>query len=132
MIIMKVYGGQSIKMKYLVIFLSNLILKDGMDAPLTFALGWFIAIIVVTIFQIIFIKIFFNKKMYLILLFLKLLEIFSIIYDTVGILYLLVCLVILGINFYLKKEKLYLIVILELGVIFEILIAHLIIMAYIN
>ena len=119
MIIMKVYGGQSIKMKYLVIFLSNLILKDGMDAPLTFALGWF-----VTIFQIIFIKIFFNKKMYLILLFLKLLEIFSIIYDTVGILYLLVCLIILGINFYLKKEKLYLIVILELGVIFEILIAH--------
>lgn len=70
--------------------------------------------------------------MYLILLFLKLLEIFSIIYDTVGILYLLVCLIILGINFYLKKEKLYLIVILELGVIFEILIAHLIIMAYIN
>ena len=132
MIIMKVYGGQSIKMKYLVIFLSNLILKDGMDAPLTFALGWIIAIIVVTIFQIIFIKIFFNKKMYLILLFLKLLEIFSIIYDTVGILYLLVCLIILGINFYLKKEKLYLIVILELGVIFEILIAHLIIMAYIN
>ena len=61
MIIMKVYGGQSIKMKYLVIFLSNLILKDGMDAPLTFALGWFIAIIVVTIFQIIFIKIFFKK-----------------------------------------------------------------------
>ena len=129
---MKVYGGQSIKMKYLVIFLSNLILKDGMDAPLTFALGWFIATIAVTIFQIIFIKIFFNKKMYLILLFLKLLEIFSIIYDTVGILYLLVCLIILGINFYLKKEKLYLIVILELGVIFEILIAHLIIMAYIN
>ena len=70
--------------------------------------------------------------MYLILLFLKLLEIFSIIYDTVGILYLLVCLIILGINFYLKKEKLYLIVILELGVVFEILIAHLIIMAYIN
>ena len=70
--------------------------------------------------------------MYLILLFLKLLEIFSIIYDTVSILYLLVCLIILGINFYLKKEKLYLIVILELGVIFEILIAHLIIMAYIN
>jgi len=70
--------------------------------------------------------------MYLILLFLKLLEIFSIIYDTVGILYLLVCLIILGINLYLKKEKLYLIVILELGVIFEILIAHLIIMAYIN
>ena len=70
--------------------------------------------------------------MYLILLFLKLLEIFSIIYDTVGILYLLVCLIILGINFYLKKEKLYLIVILELGVIFEILIVHLIIMAYIN
>jgi len=70
--------------------------------------------------------------MYLIFLFLKLLEIFSIIYDTVGILYLLVCLIILGINFYLKKEKLYLIVILELGVIFEILIAHLIIMAYIN
>lgn len=70
--------------------------------------------------------------MYLILLFLKLLEIFSIIYDTVGILYLLVCLIILGINFYLKKEKLYLIVILELGVIFEILITHLIIMAYIN
>lgn len=70
--------------------------------------------------------------MYFILLFLKLLEIFSIIYDTVGILYLLVCLIILGINFYLKKEKLYLIVILELGVIFEILIAHLIIMAYIN
>ena len=70
--------------------------------------------------------------MYLILLFLKLLEIFSIIYDTVGILYLLVCLIILGINFYLKKEKLYLIVILELGVIFEILIAYLIIMAYIN
>ncbi len=70
--------------------------------------------------------------MYLILLFLKLLEIFSVIYDTVGILYLLVCLIILGINFYLKKEKLYLIVILELGVIFEILIAHLIIMAYIN
>ena len=70
--------------------------------------------------------------MYLILLFLKLLEIFSIIYDTVGILYLLVCLIILGINFYLKKEKLYLIVIFELGVIFEILIAHLIIMAYIN
>lgn len=62
--------------------------------------------------------------MYLILLFLKLLEIFSIIYDTVGILYLLVCLIILGINLYLKKEKLYLIVILELGVIFEILIAH--------
>ena len=62
--------------------------------------------------------------MYLILLFLKLLEIFSIIYDTVVILYLLVCLIILGINFYLKKEKLYLIVILELGVIFEILIAH--------
>ena len=62
MIIMKVYGGQSIKMKYLVIFLSNLILKDGMDAPLTFALGWFIAIIVVTIFQIIFIKIFLVKK----------------------------------------------------------------------
>ncbi|EGN66854.1 hypothetical protein HMPREF0401_01533 [Fusobacterium animalis 11_3_2] len=60
------------------------------------------------------------------------LEIFSVIYDTVGILYLLVCLIILGINFYLKKEKLYLIVILELGVIFEILIAHLIIMAYIN
>ena len=28
-----------------------------MDAPLTFALGWFIAIIVVTIFQIIFIQI---------------------------------------------------------------------------
>ena len=70
--------------------------------------------------------------MYLILLFLKLLEIFSIIYDTVGILYLFVCLIILGINLYLKKEKLYLIVILELGVIFEILIAHLIIMAYIN
>lgn len=70
--------------------------------------------------------------MYLILLFLKLLEIFSVIYDTVGILYLLVCLIILEINFYLKKEKLYLIVILELGVIFEILIAHLIIMAYIN
>ena len=70
--------------------------------------------------------------MYLILLFLKLLKIFSIIYDTVGILYLLVCLIILGINLYLKKEKLYLIVILELGVIFEILIAHLIIMAYIN
>ena len=70
--------------------------------------------------------------MYFILLFLKLLEIFSVIYDTVGILYLLVCLIILGINFYLKKEKLYLIVILELGVIFEILIAHLIIMAYIN
>lgn len=70
--------------------------------------------------------------MYLILLFLKLLEIFSIIYDTVGILYLLVCLIILGINLYLKKEKLYLIVILELGVVFEILIAHLIIMAYIN
>ena len=70
--------------------------------------------------------------MYLILLFLKLLEIFSIIYDTVGILYLLVCLIILGINLYLKKEKLYLIVILELGVIFEILITHLIIMAYIN
>ena len=70
--------------------------------------------------------------MYLILLFLKLLEIFSIIYDTVGILYLLVCLIILGINFYLKKEKLYLIVILELGVIFEILIVHLIIMVYIN
>ena len=70
--------------------------------------------------------------MYLILLFLKLLEIFSIIYDIVGILYLLVCLIILGINFYLKKEKLYLIVILELGVIFEILIAHLIIIAYIN
>ena len=70
--------------------------------------------------------------MYLILLFLKLLEIFSVIYDTVGILYLLVCLIILGINLYLKKEKLYLIVILELGVIFEILIAHLIIMAYIN
>ena len=62
--------------------------------------------------------------MYLILLFLKLLEIFSIIYDTDGIIYLLVCLIILGINFYLKKEKLYLIVILELGVIFEILIAH--------
>ena len=62
MIIMKVYEGQSIKMKYLVIFLSNLILKDGMDAPLTFALGWFIAIIVVTIFQIIFIKIFLIKK----------------------------------------------------------------------
>ena len=70
--------------------------------------------------------------MYLILLFLKLLEIFSVIYDTVGILYLLVCLIILGINFYLKKEKLYLIVISELGVIVEILIAHLIIMAYIN
>ena len=70
--------------------------------------------------------------MYFILLFLKLLEIFSVIYDTVGILYLLVCLIILGINLYLKKEKLYLIVILELGVIFEILIAHLIIMAYIN
>lgn len=44
-------------MKYLVIFLSNLILKNDMDAPLTFALGWFIAIIVVTIFQIIFIQI---------------------------------------------------------------------------
>ena len=119
-------------MKYLVMFLSNLILKDGIDAPLTFALGWFIAIIVVTIFQIIFIKFFFNKKMYLTLLFLKLLEIFSVIYDTIGILYLLVCLIILGINFYLKKDKIYLIVILELGIIFEILIAHLIVMVYIN
>ena len=119
-------------MKYLVIFLSNLILKNDMDAPLTFALGWFIAIIVVTIFQIIFIQIFFYKKMYLTLLFLKLLEIFSVIYDTVGILYLLVCLIILGINFYLKKDNIYLIVILELGVIFEILIAHLIVMIYIN
>ena len=119
-------------MKYLVIFLSNLILKNDMDAPLTFALGWFIAITVVTILQIIFIQIFFNKKMYLTLLFLKLLEIFSAIYDTVGILYLLVCLIILGINFYLKKDNTYLIVILELGVIFEILIAHLIVMIYIN
>ncbi|RRD34327.1 hypothetical protein EII28_11950 [Fusobacterium nucleatum] len=118
-------------MKYLVIFLSNLILKNDMDAPLTFALGWFIAIIIVTIFQIIFIQIFFNKKIYLTLLFLKLLEIFSVIYDTVGILYLLVCLIILGINFYLKKDNIYLIVILELGVIFEILIAHLIVMIYI-